>query len=162
VKGNIEFLAAQQQTNPLVQFLPLVVIVAAFYFFLIRPQTKRRREQAQMQGAVRPGTRVLTTSGMQGTVVTVDDDGMVLEIAPGVQVRFVKQAVMQVLTDDADEAPAGDGVAAVEDGVASGEPVRAEEATDLTKDATSDDAKAAEEAKGSTGSDKKTPGKPSA
>jgi preprotein translocase subunit YajC len=162
VQGKIEFLAAQQQANPLMQFLPLVVIVAAFYFFLIRPQTKRRREQTQMQGSVRPGARVLTTSGMQATVVTVDDDGMVLEIAPGVHARFVKQAVMQVLTDDAGEAPAGDDVAATEDGVAPGEPARAEESIDLTKDGDADDVKAAEEAKGSTGSDKKTPGKPSA
>jgi preprotein translocase subunit YajC len=150
VQGNIDFLAAQQQTNPLVQFLPLVVIVAAFYFFLIRPQTKRRRAQAQMQSTVRPGARVLTTNGMYATVVSVDDDGMLLEIAPGVQTRFVKQSVMQVLPDDAEEP---------EDPAIAEEPAAAAEAIDLTKDG---GAKGSEEAKGSEVSDKKSPGKPSA
>jgi preprotein translocase subunit YajC len=102
VQGNIDFLAAQQQTNPLVSFLPLILIVAAFYFFLIRPQNKRRREQAQMQNAVDPGSRILTTQGMYATVTAVEDDHLVLEIAPGVEVRVLRQAIMQVLSDDED------------------------------------------------------------
>lgn len=58
-----------------------------------------------MQNSLRPGVRVMTTSGMYATVVAVDDDGVVLEIAPGVEARFVKQAVMQVVaeTDGADD-----------------------------------------------------------
>jgi len=103
VQGNIDFLAAQQQTNPLVSFLPLILIVAAFYFFLIRPQNKRRREQIQMQNAVEAGTKVLTTNGMYATVTAVEDDRLVLEIAPGVEARFLKQAIMQVVREDTED-----------------------------------------------------------
>lgn len=86
----------------------LLLIPVAFYFLLIRPQSKRRREQLQMQRALEPGARVLTTNGMYATVVEVDDDGVVLEIAPGVEARFVKQAVMQVLKGDDPEGLADD------------------------------------------------------
>ncbi|SNS58788.1 preprotein translocase subunit YajC [Actinomadura mexicana] len=83
--------------------LLLLAVPLVFYFLLIRPQSKRRKDQMQMQNAMEPGARVLTTSGMRATVVSVDDDGLVLEIADGVEVRFVKQAVMQVLKDDEPE-----------------------------------------------------------
>jgi preprotein translocase subunit YajC len=157
VQGNIVYLAAAQQTNPLVSFLPFALIIAALYFFLLRPQNRRRREQMQMQSSVEPGSRVVTTSGMHGTVIAVDDDGLLLEVAPGVQIRFVKQAVMQVLRDDADDA---------DDAEDAGEPAEHDEAIDLTKDDAKDHADdgdtEVEDGKGSEGSDKKTPGKPSA
>src|SRR5918992_2343326 len=88
------------------QFLFLGLIVVAFYFFLIRPQRNRQRRQQQLQNSVRPGARIMTTNGMYATVVAVDDDGIVLEIAPGVEARFVKQAIMQIVEqgDAADDA----------------------------------------------------------
>jgi preprotein translocase subunit YajC len=85
------------------QFLFLGLIVVAFYFFLIRPQRNRQRQQQQLQNSVRPGQRVMTTNGMFANVVAVDDDGLVLELAPGVEARFVKQAIMQIVDDSADE-----------------------------------------------------------
>lgn len=100
MQGNIDFLAAPQQSSPFPSFLILILIVGAFYFFLIRPQNKRRREQAQMQNAVGAGARVITTNGMYATVIAVEDDHLVLEIAPGVEARFLKQAIMQVVTED--------------------------------------------------------------
>ena len=99
----MEILAAQQGSNPLGLFLPLILIGVVFYFFLIRPQGRRRREQMQVQNSVRPGARVMTTNGMHATVTAVDDDGIVLEIAPGVEARFIKQAIMQVLDDGTDD-----------------------------------------------------------
>ncbi|GAA2090384.1 preprotein translocase subunit YajC [Actinomadura alba] len=101
MQGDIVFLAAaEQQGNPLVFPLMIAAMIAAFYFLIIRPQNKRRRDQTQMQSSVQPGARVVTTSGMHATVVAVDDDGIVLEISPGVEARFIKQAIMQVVPDD--------------------------------------------------------------
>lgn len=115
-------LAAGKQSNPLVTFLPLIVIVGAFYFFLIRPQRNRQKQQQAMQKAIGPGNRVLTTSGMYATVVEVTDDGVVLEIAPGVEAEFVSQAIMRVVEDDTVEHdPVDDEVAAKEDEVAAKE-----------------------------------------
>jgi preprotein translocase subunit YajC len=99
-------IAAEQSNAAVMQFLFLGLIVVAFYFFLIRPQRNRQRRQQQLQNSVRPGARIMTTNGMYATVVAVDDDGIVLEIAPGVEARFVKQAIMQIVEqgDAADDA----------------------------------------------------------
>jgi len=105
VQGNILILAADSkgQSNPLLTFLPLIVIVGAFYFFLIRPQRNRQRQQLAMQKNLDPGTRVVTTSGMYATVVEVNDDGVVLEIVPGVEAQFVSQAIMRVLPEETED-----------------------------------------------------------
>lgn len=95
--------AAKSGSNPLVSLLPLILIVVVFYFLLIRPQRRRQQQQTQLQNRLIPGQRVMTTAGMLATVVAVEDDALVLEIAPGVEARFVKQAVGQVLDDVEDE-----------------------------------------------------------
>ncbi|WP_204060877.1 preprotein translocase subunit YajC [Microbispora corallina] len=84
--------------NPLGTFLPLILLVVVFYFLLIRPQRKRQQEQAQMQNSLAPGARVMTTTGLFGTVVGLEDDDVLLEVAPGVQTRWVKGAIGRVLT----------------------------------------------------------------
>jgi preprotein translocase subunit YajC len=95
--------AANSGSNPLVSLLPLILIVVVFYFLLIRPQRKRQQQQAQLQNQIQPGQRVMTTAGMIATVAAVEDDAIVLEIAPGVEARFVKQAIGQVIDDSSDE-----------------------------------------------------------
>jgi preprotein translocase subunit YajC len=104
VQGNTELTAltqlAAQKSNPLVTLLPVILIGVVFYFLLFRPQRRRQQQQAQMQRQIQPGQRVMTTAGMLADVVAVEDDAVVLEIAPGVEVRFVKQAIAQVVPDD--------------------------------------------------------------
>lgn len=86
------------QGNPIGTFLPLILLVVVFYFLLIRPQRKRQQEQVRMQSSLTPGTRVMTTTGLFGTVIAVEDDEMVLELAPGVETRWLKAAVGRVIT----------------------------------------------------------------
>jgi preprotein translocase subunit YajC len=89
-------------------FLILIVVVfIGFYFLLIRPQRNRQRKVMEQQNTVRPGARVRTTAGMYATVVAVDGDDVVLEIAPDVEARYLKKAIMEVLSDGVD-APAED------------------------------------------------------
>ena len=76
----------------------LVLIVAGFYFLLIRPQKRRQQQAQQQQRTVAPGARVVTTAGMYGTVSAVEGDDIVLEVAPGVDVRIMRRAVMRVVT----------------------------------------------------------------
>jgi preprotein translocase subunit YajC len=106
VQGNTELTAitqlAAQKSNPLVTLLPVILIGVVFYFLLFRPQRRRQQQQQQMQRQIQPGQRVMTTAGMLADVVAVEDDAVVLEIAPGVEVRFVKAAIGQVLPDDDD------------------------------------------------------------
>ena len=91
------------------------VILVAFYFLIIRPQRNRARQAAQLQARLVPGVEIMTTAGMFGRVVEVLDDGLVLEISPGVLVRFAKAAVGRIVdaptaedADDADDADDSD------------------------------------------------------
>ncbi|WP_326823634.1 preprotein translocase subunit YajC [Streptosporangium sp. NBC_01756] len=76
----------------------IALMVVVFYFLLIRPQRKRQQEQAQMQNSLAPGTRIMTTTGLFATVVAIDADDVILEIAPGVETRWIKAAIGRVLT----------------------------------------------------------------
>lgn len=80
----------------LVSFLPLIAIVALFYFVLIRPQQKRRRQMTELQNQLHRGQRVMTNSMLFANVAAVDDDQVVLEVAPGVECRYSKTAIVQV------------------------------------------------------------------
>ena len=80
-------------------FLLLIVLVfAGFYFLMIRPQRRRQQAAQQKQRTLAPGAQVRTTAGMYGTVSEVDGDDVILEIAPGVDVRILRRAVMEVLS----------------------------------------------------------------
>ena len=83
--------------NPTSLILILVVVVG-FYMLMIRPQRRRAQQTQQKQRDVQVGARVRTTAGMYATVVDVDDDDVVLEVAPGVEVRYMKRAVMDVVS----------------------------------------------------------------
>lgn len=82
--------------------LPLILIVGMIWF-MSRSQRKQRQRQAETVASLVPGTRVITTSGQLGTVEEVDDEYVTLEIADGVLVQFVKQAIGRVLPDEVDE-----------------------------------------------------------
>jgi len=83
----------------------IALMVVVFYFLLIRPQRKRQQEQIKMQNSLAPGTGVMTTTGLFGTVVAIDADDVILEIAPGVETRWIKAAIGRVLVpvDEAEE-----------------------------------------------------------
>src|SRR5215813_15528364 len=79
-------------------FLLLIVLVGVgFYFLMIRPQRRRQQQVQQQQRTVAPGARVRTTAGMYATVTEVDGDDVVLEVAPGVEVRYLRRAIMEVI-----------------------------------------------------------------
>jgi preprotein translocase subunit YajC len=67
---------------------------------MIRPQRNRQRQASQMQNTVVPGQRIRTTAGIYGTVISVDDTDVEVEVAPGVTIRMLRRAVMDVLGDE--------------------------------------------------------------
>ncbi|MBE0475808.1 MAG: preprotein translocase subunit YajC [Coriobacteriia bacterium] len=73
----------------------LAVIVAAFYFLVIRPQTQRQRQQAALTASLREGDRVLTAGGVYGVVVSLGEESLRLQVADGVVVEVAKGAVVQ-------------------------------------------------------------------
>ena len=77
----------------------IIVIIGAMYFLVMRPGQKRQQQAQQQQSSVQPGARVRTTAGMYATVVAMDGDDVILEVAPDVEVRYMKRAVMEVIGD---------------------------------------------------------------
>jgi preprotein translocase subunit YajC len=77
----------------------IVVLFGLLYFVTIRPQRNRQRAAQQTQSKIQPGMRVRTTAGMYATVTAVEDQEVVLEVAPGVNVRFLRRAIMDVIPD---------------------------------------------------------------
>ncbi len=97
--------AAKSSSSALTFPILIVLVFAGFYFLMIRPQRRRQQAVAQQQNTVSPGARVRTTAGMYATVVAVDGDDVVLEVAPGIEVRYIKRAIMEVIAPgEADEA----------------------------------------------------------
>ena len=84
--------------------LPILLIGVVFYLLIMRPARNRQRKQAEMMSALTPGTRIMTTAGVYGTVVAIDGDDADIEIAPGVVIRVVKAAIGKVI--EAEQAPA--------------------------------------------------------
>ena len=87
--------------NPIIQqvwsILPIVAIFAVFYFLLIRPQQKQRREREAMIQAVKKGDRVVTTSGLHATVTNLTEQTIVLRAADGVKLEFDRSAIGRIL-----------------------------------------------------------------
>ena len=75
----------------------LVGLFALFYFIAIRPQRKRQKEHAEMVGSLQKGDEVVTTSGILGKVMRIEDDFVLLKVADNVELKFQKMAVHAVL-----------------------------------------------------------------
>src|SRR5436190_7356640 len=79
--------------------LPLVLIFAVFYFFLIRPQQKKAQEQKNLLSALRRGDRIVTNGGLIGVIhKVISDQELQVEIAEGVRVRVVRSMVASLLS----------------------------------------------------------------
>ena len=87
----------------------LLVLFAGFMFMTARRQRRQVQETQQMQSSLVPGDRVMTTSGLYGTIVETDDDTLEIEVAPGVRTTWVRQAVREKVkpetetSDDVDD-----------------------------------------------------------
>ena len=101
--GNNAFILAAAAKSSGASLLPIILIVVLFMIVYMTMTRRRRANQAQqMQNTVVPGARVRTTSGMYGTVTSVEDnDDVMVEVAPGVNIRMMRRAVVPVPQDAA-------------------------------------------------------------
>jgi preprotein translocase subunit YajC len=86
-------LVAQQSGGNVTFLISLALMVAIFYFLLIRPQQRRARQQRELVGSLAVGDEVVTIGGMFGTITDMDDESVTLDVGSGTRIRFVKQAV---------------------------------------------------------------------
>ena len=85
------------QPDPLMSFLPLVLIFVVFYFLLIRPQTKRAKDHKKMVEGLAKGDEVVTSGGLLGRITQVGENFVQLKVAEGVEVKIQKQAVSTLM-----------------------------------------------------------------
>lgn len=90
-------------SNNLATFLPLVLIVLVFWFLVIRPTRRRQQQMSSVQSSLGPGTQVMLSSGIFGTVVALADESVRVEIAPGTTVKVARQAVVRVVEESASD-----------------------------------------------------------
>ena len=84
---------AAQQPAPFMNFVPIVGMLAIFYFFMIRPQQKRTKEHGKMLDQLQKGDMVITSGGIYGTVISVGDKTMELKVADNVKIKITKSSV---------------------------------------------------------------------
>lgn len=83
----------QGNSNPIMSFLPLILIAIVFYFFMIRPQTKRMKDQKNFITNLKKGDKIVTVGGIHGKIAEVNDDTFMMEIENGVKMKIDKVSV---------------------------------------------------------------------
>ena len=88
--------------NTLVSFVPIVAMVAIFYFLVIGPANKQRKKTQQMLSALKKGDRVLTTGVIYGTVQGVEPEAVYLKIAENVRVKVARSAISGLVSGESE------------------------------------------------------------
>src|ERR1700694_906059 len=99
----IALLQSAGATALILQVLPIVAIGAIFYFLVIAPANKQRRQTQTMLDALKKGDRVLTSGGIYGTIQGVEKDVVFLKIAENVKVKLARSAVSAVVSGEGAE-----------------------------------------------------------
>jgi len=74
-------------------FLPMILIIVVFYFFMIRPQMKKAKDHKKYIEALKVNDKVVTTAGIHGRIMEVNETSILLDVGNGVKIRFDKSAV---------------------------------------------------------------------
>ncbi len=77
----------------LMDYLPLVLIIFVFYFFMIRPQLKKQKEQKKFRENLAKGDKVVTIGGIHGKIAEINDNTAVIEIASSIKITVEKSAI---------------------------------------------------------------------
>jgi preprotein translocase subunit YajC len=79
-----------------VSFAPFILIIAIFYFLIIRPQNKKQKETQKMLGALKKGDKVVTVGGVHGTIASVKEGSVLLKVDDNVKIEFSRSAIASV------------------------------------------------------------------
>ena len=90
-----------QQQDPIMAFLPLILIAFIFYFLIYRPQKKRQKERESLVSKMEKGDKVVTSSGIHGTVAQVEDTTILVQVSDTTKIRFEKSSVNAVTPKNA-------------------------------------------------------------
>jgi preprotein translocase subunit YajC len=82
-----------EKSNPLTSLLPFVLILVIIYFFMIRPQSKKAKEQRSYKDTVKKGDKIITIGGVHAKIVEIKEKDFIIEVGNGVKMTIQKEAV---------------------------------------------------------------------
>lgn len=82
-----------QASNPLIQLIPLALILGIFYFVILMPMRKRQKRVDEFLAALKVGDKVVTTGGLFGTIARVEEQSVHLQVAPNVRLEVARSAI---------------------------------------------------------------------
>jgi preprotein translocase subunit YajC len=88
----------QPAPNPLIQFIPFILIIVIIYFMMIRPQKKRQQQHEKMISELGKGDKIVTVGGLHGTVQSTKEKSIIVKIADNVKVEIERSAVSSVIS----------------------------------------------------------------
>jgi preprotein translocase subunit YajC len=95
--------AGAQGPGGLLTFAPFILIAIIFYFLLIRPQQKRQKEQKALLDALKKGDKIVTTSGIWGTITNLGKETVTLQIADNTKIKMQRENIARVRGEDEDK-----------------------------------------------------------
>lgn len=95
----LSILLADAAASPASSLVMMLLIIFVFYFFMMRPQIKRQKELRNYRAALQKGDKVVTTGGIYGKIVEVQEQAVVIEIANDVRIKVDKYAILKDNTD---------------------------------------------------------------
>ena len=103
---SLAFFLQQQApaSNPALSFLPLIFIVAIFYFLVFMPMQRQKKQQAQMLATLEAGSEVVTTGGIVGTIVSITGDTLILRVKPdNIKLQLTRSAVSGLVKQETEK-----------------------------------------------------------
>ena len=88
--------AVQGQANPIMSLMPIALIFIIFYFLLIRPQKKQQKEHAKMISELAKNDDVVTSGGIFGTIVNIQDDVITLRVDDNTRIKVQKGSISKL------------------------------------------------------------------
>jgi preprotein translocase subunit YajC len=85
-----------QAVNPMMQFVPFILIMIIFYFLVIKPQKEKQKQLQESLKTLAKNDQVVTSSGIHGTVVLIKDKTVMLRVDDNVKIEFDKEAIVTI------------------------------------------------------------------
>lgn len=86
-------------SNPLSTFLPLILIVVVFYFFMIRPQVRKQKEMRNFRDSLKKGDKIITTGGIYGKINNISENIITVDVGNNIIIKVDKSAILKDNTD---------------------------------------------------------------
>ncbi len=103
MSSNLAFLVLmtppQEGQSPFISFLPLLLIILVFYFFMIRPQMRKQKELRNFRESIKKGDKIVTTGGIYGKINDISGQVVTIDVGNNVHIKVDKNAVLKDPTD---------------------------------------------------------------